>query len=193
MKPTDSITIAPLSKDRWADFEDLMGPKGACGGCWCMLWRLMKPEYDKGAGAGNRSAMKRLSEREPAPGLLAYEDGKAVGWISVAPRRDFVRLTKSRILKPVDEEGVWSVSCFLIAKSHRGKGLAVQMLEAACDFVREQGGRIIEGYPIAPTKRPYPAAYAWTGFEGVFNGAGFEEVARRSETRPIMRKKLSAG
>lgn len=155
-----------------------------------MLWRLSKADYDKGAGAGNRRAMEKLASGKPAPGLLGYLDGQPVGWISVALRHKFPRLEKSRVLKPVDEQDVWSVSCFLIAKPYRRQGIAVRMLEAACDFVREHGGSIVEGYPIAPTKQPYPATYAWTGFEKVFRRAGFEEVARRSPTRPIMRKSL---
>jgi len=191
MQKEPAFTITPLSKERWPDFEALLGPKGAYGGCWCMLWRLTKADFDRDAGDRNRQAMKALAESDRPPGLLAYDKGRPVGWISVAPRRTFVRLESSRVLKPVDDEEVWSVSCFLIAKSHRKQGLGIRLLKAACDFVREQGGTILEGYPIAPTKRPYPAAYAWTGFASVFTRTGFEEVARRSETRPIMRRNVA--
>jgi hypothetical protein len=68
--------------------------------------------------------------------------------------------------------------------------MAQRLLQAAGDFVRSQGGSMIEGYPVDPVKKPYPAAYAWTGFAGSFRNAGFREVARRSETRPIMRRQL---
>ena len=181
-------TIVPLTADRWADFEALMGPKGGCGGCWCMLWRLSKADYDAQAGAGNHEAMKAVVAEGPPPGLLAYDGETAVGWVSVAPRAAYPRLERSRVLKPVDERAVWSVSCLLIAKSHRCRGVGTALLEAACDFVAEQGGTLVEGYPIAPTKTPYPAVYAWTGFEAMFRRAGFAEVTRRSATRPIMRR-----
>jgi len=182
--------IKPLTGSRWADFERFMGPKGGVGGCWCMLWRLKKADYDRAIGDGNQEAMKSLVDRGPPPGLLAYDGDQPVGWLSIAPRRAFVRLETSRVLKPVDDEDVWSISCFLIAKSHRQRGIAVDLLEAGCHFAREQGGKIVEGYPIDPSKKPYPVAYAWTGFETIFERAGFSEIARRSPTRPIMRKAL---
>lgn len=168
-----------------------MGPKGGYGGCWCMLWRKTKKQHDRDSGAANRADIEALAKSDLPPGLIATSDGTPAGWISVAPRADFPRLDSSRVLQPVDDAEVWSVSCFLIAKEFRRQGVASALLEAACDFARERGGRILEGYPIAPNKTPYPAAYAWTGFETVFLGAGFEEVARRSPTRPIMRRVLA--
>ncbi len=183
-------TTAPLTNRTWADFERLMGPKGGCGGCWCMLWRSAKAEFDANTGPGNRAAIKKLAAADPPPGLLAYIDDQPVGWVSVAPRSGFPRLEASRVLKPVDDMPVWSVSCFLIHKTHRRQGVALALLEAACGFAGEHGAAILEGYPIAPKKAPYPPVYAWTGFEAVFKRAGFKEVARRSPTRPILRKAL---
>jgi len=185
-----ALTILPLTLGRWADFETLMGPKGGAGGCWCMLWRLAKRDFEAGAGEANRQAMKAIAARPVPPGLLAYDGDRPVGWISVAPRAHFPRLEKSRALARVDDEEVWSVTCFLIARSHRRRGVAARLLEAACDFVREHGGTVIEGYPVAPNKRSYPSVFAWTGFEGAFRKAGFETVLKRTPTRPIMRKRL---
>lgn len=185
-----ALDIVPLTPDRWADFEALMGPKGGAGGCWCMLWRVPKREFETGAGEANRRAMQAVTAEPVPPGLLAYDGDRPVGWISVAPRARFPRLGNSRVLARIDDEPVWSVTCFLIARSHRRKGLATRLLEAACDFVRDHGGTIVEGYPIAPDKSSYPPVYAWTGFEGAFRRAGFETVLKRSPTRPIMRKRL---
>lgn len=186
-----SITTAPLTPERWADFETLMGPKGGTGGCWCMLWRQTKAEHDANAGEPNRAAMRAIVEHDEAPGLLAYDGGTPVGWISVAPRPSFPRLETSRVLRPIDDQEVWSVSCFLIAKSHRRQGLATRLLDAACAFVAEHGGRILEGYPIVPGRPDYPEVYAWIGFDSVFKRAGFDEVARTSTRRRIMRKVLA--
>jgi GNAT superfamily N-acetyltransferase len=189
---TTDITTAPLTPERWADFEALMGPRGGTGGCWCMLWRQSKAEHDANAGEPNRAAMQAIVERAEAPGLLAYEGKAPVGWISVAPRPAFPRLETSRVLKPIDDEEVWSVSCFLIEKAHRRQGVATKLLEAACDFVSAHGGRIIEGYPLVAGRGDYPDVYAWIGFDTVFRRAGFEEVARTSTKRRIMRKVLAA-
>lgn len=186
----DALTVRPLTPERWADFEALMGPKGGAGGCWCMLWRIPKREFEAGAGEANRRAMQAVATGPVAPGLLAYDGDRPVGWISVAPRARFPRLDNSRILARIDDAEVWSVTCFLIARSHRRRGVATRLLEAACDFVRDNGGTIVEGYPIAPDKPSYPSVFAWTGFAGAFRKAGFATVRKRAPTRPIMRKRL---
>ena len=190
MHDDPSLSIRPAT---WAAFETVMGPKGGCGGCWCMLWRLSRKEMAAQMGQANRQAMQTLFESGDVPGLIAYRNREPVGWCQVAPRRSFPRLATARVLKPVDQHDVWSVSCLLIDKSHRRRGLSVDLLKAAAGFVRARGGQILEGYPVAPRKAPYPAVYAWTGFERAFLRAGFREVARRSETRPIMRLDVHDG
>jgi len=174
----------------WNGFSTVMGEKGGCGGCWCMLWRLSKTDMDAGMGEGNRRAMKALFDSEHIPGLVTWHEDEAVGWVQVDRRSAFPRLDSSRVLKPVDDKSVWSISCLLVDKRFRRKGLSANLLGAACRFARERGATILEGYPIDTPKRSYPAVYAWTGFVGAFREAGFEEVARRSATRPIMRKRL---
>lgn len=184
----EGLTIVEATADRWDDLEDLMGPKGGAGGCWCMLWRLKRPDFKAGEGEGNRAAIRRVAETADAPpGLLAYEGALCVGWLSIAPRREFPRLDSSRILYPLDDREVWSITCFLIRKGHRRKGIATALLVAAKEFVRSRGGGILEGYPIDPEKPEYPPVYAWTGLKKAFDRAGFSEAARRSPTRPIMR------
>ncbi|MFQ5676789.1 MAG: hypothetical protein ACE5G1_12905 [bacterium] len=103
------LQFHPLTPERWSDFEELFGPRGACGGCWCMWYRLTRSEFDKQKGGGNLQAMKTLVQARNIPGLLAYQNKKAVGWCSVAPREEFAALARSRILKPVDEQPVWSI------------------------------------------------------------------------------------
>lgn len=187
----DTIRIHEATAERWADFEQLMGPKkGGSGGCWCMLWRVSKKQYDAMDRDGRRDAIRARFGAGAPPGLIAYDGERPVGWCSVAPRGEFPRLETSRILKPVDDTAVWSVTCFYIAASHRKRGLSVRLLEAAADFVRKQGGSVLEGYPIEPDRPSYPAVYAWIGLASAFKAAGFEEVARRSPTRPIMRRRL---
>jgi GNAT superfamily N-acetyltransferase len=174
----------------WNSFEGVMGEKGGCGGCWCMLWRLTNKQMEAQMGEKNRRAMKVIFQSGEVPGLVAFDDEKPIGWIQVAPRENFPRLQSSRILKPVDDKKVWSVSCFFIDKAYRKRGVSLALLKAACDFAVKSGAHIIEGYPVEPNKNPYPPVYAWVGFAKVFQRAGFKEVARRSDTRPIMRKQL---
>lgn len=189
----DRLDCRPLTNDRWSDFERLFGKNGACGGCWCMLWRLPPKHFEAGKGAGNRTAMQALVESGAIPGLLAYHRDRVVGWCALAPREEYPALARSRILQPVDDRPCWSVACLFVHREHRRKGVSVQLLRAAAVFAREHGGSILEGYPVEPKgDKPVPAAFAWTGVPKAFESAGFTEVARRSPTRPIMRRMLEA-
>ncbi len=128
--------------------------------------------------------------RGSAPGLLAYAGDQPVGWCSVRPREEFVRLEGSRVLAPVDDQPVWSITCFFITKDFRRQGVSTELLKAAIKHVKKSGGRIVEGYPIEP-KDKQPDAFVWTGLASAYVAAGFKEVARRSATRPIMRFVIS--
>jgi hypothetical protein len=67
----------------------------------------------------------------------------------------------------------------------------VKLLTAAAKHARRHGARVLEGYPVAPRAGSMPDVFAFSGVEAAFLAAGFEEVARRSPTRPIMRLTLA--
>jgi GNAT superfamily N-acetyltransferase len=182
-----ALAFHPLTPDRWSDLERLFGARGACGGCWCMWWRLRRSEFDARKGEPNRRAFHEIVHSGAEPGILAYADGEPVGWCAVQPREAYPVLGRSRTLKPVDDQAVWSVTCFFVARGFRKRGVTTRLLRAAVEHARARGGRIVEGYPIEPRKDHVPEAFAWTGFASAFKRAGFKEVARRSDTRPIMR------
>jgi len=184
------LTFKPLTAGNWQDFVTLFGERGACGGCWCMWFRIHNRDFEANKGEGNRKAMQQLVESGEVPGILAYCDGAPVGWCAVAPRGEYIRLQNSRILKPVDGQPVWSVVCLYIDKESRGSGIAVGLLQAAIEFVREQGGKIVEGYAVEPKDERMPAVFAFHGPAAAFLKAGFKEVVRRSERRPVMRYQL---
>jgi GNAT superfamily N-acetyltransferase len=180
----------PLTPDRWPDLEALFGERGGCGGCWCMWPRLTARDFGAGKGAGNRSAFRRIVTGGGTPGILAYVNGEVAGWCALGPRAGFRRLDTSRVLAPVDDQPVWSVVCFFIARPYRRQGLTVELLRQAARFAARHGARILEGYPVEP-RGSTADAFAWTGLVASFRRAGFEEVLRRSETRPIMRQALT--
>ncbi len=181
------LTFKQLKKSTWDDFEKLFGERGACGGCWCMYWRLRNKDFEAQKGEGNKVSMKQLVEQKELIGLIAYLNKEPIGWCSVAPREKFVRLANSRVLKPIDEKPVWSIVCFFIGKKYRKQGYSVELLKAVIDFCKKRGVEILEGYPTEPYNENIPAAFAWTGIPSAFEKAGFKEVTRRSKTRPIMR------
>lgn len=176
-----------VSPDRWDDFEKLFGPRGATAGCWCMWWRIKRKDWEANQYEGNRAAIKGIIDSGTVPGLLAYHGDAPVGWVSVGPREDFPVLQRSPILKPVDDQPVWSIVCFVVHKDYKGQGMSGRLLQAAVDYASAQGATIVEGYPIAPKSVEVPDLYSFTGFLSTFQAAGFVEVARRSERKPIMR------
>jgi GNAT superfamily N-acetyltransferase len=181
------LQIQPVTPERWKDLEQLFGPRGAMGGCWCMWWRIKRKDFEQQQGDGNHAAMRAVVDSGKVPGILAYSNGEAVAWCSVAPREDFPVLDRSPVLKRVDDQEVWSVVCFFMAKNFRHVGLSGRMLNAAVEYAARNGARIVEGYPITPKKDQAPDMYIFTGLESTFIKAGFAEVARRSPTRPVMR------
>ena len=183
---TTELSFKPLKRNLWTDFEELFGPRGACAGCWCMFWKLRGKAFEEVRGSETRQMHKSIVDSGVPTGLLAYLHGEVVGWVAVEPRSAYPKLAYSRVLKPVDDQPVWSVTCFFVAKKFRRMGITVGLLKAAVAQVRAHGGRIVEGYPVEATE-PMPATFIYTGTAAAFQQAGFQEVARRSPTRPIFR------
>ncbi len=185
--PLTDLECHPVCPERWRDLEKLFGERGACAGCWCMYWRLPRSEFEEKRGQGTKRALKKIVASGRAPGLLAYVQGEPVGWCCAAPREEFPVLERSRILKRVDDEPVWSVVCFFVARPYRRQGVTVKLLTAAVEYARQHGARIVEGYPVEPKQDRVAPVFVYTGLASAFRQAGFSEVLRRSETCPIMR------
>jgi GNAT superfamily N-acetyltransferase len=186
-----SVEIHPLTPQRWPDLVKLFGPRGACAGCWCMWWRLSHADFVAGKGDGNRRGLERYVRAGKVPGLLAYESGEPVGWVALEPREAYSRLERSRTLAPVDDAPVWSITCFFVARRHRGKGVTRALIDAAVRHAAAGGASIVEAYPVDPRKRTADA-FVYHGVASTFRALGFEEAARRSPTRPVMRRSLGS-
>lgn len=152
------------------------------------MWaRLPSAEFRAGVGAKNKRALRRIVAGGEPPGILAYVDGEPAGWCGLGPRAVYRRLESSKILAPVDDRPAWSVTCFFVARPHRKQGLSVRLLREAVRHAASRGATVVEGYPTDTHTRSSDA-FVWTGLASVFERAGFREVARRSRTRPIMRR-----
>jgi GNAT superfamily N-acetyltransferase len=193
MRPTESrIEIHPATAERWKDLETLFGPRGAYGGCWCMYWRIPRSQFTQNHGAGNKRALHRIIDDGRVPGVLAYRDGEAVGWCSIAPRTEFATLNRSRTLKPLDDQPVWSIVCFYVHPKHRGEGLVGELIEGAVAWARSQGARMVEGYPTVPRGKRLPPVSSYMGLPAHFERAGFEQSARPSPAKAVMRRTVRA-
>jgi GNAT superfamily N-acetyltransferase len=193
MRPVDSPRMAfeahPVTKERWPDLVELFD-RPIVRTCFCMFYR--KTGSDTGVGLENRKAMKALVDRGTVPGLIGYEDGVPVAWVSLGPREDYAKLRRSPVMKPVDGRPVWSIVCFFVDRSSRGRGLSNRMLRAAVDYARSRGALLLEGYPVDRDERGHPDDMFF-GARSMFDRAGFREVARRRPTRPVVRKALRPG
>jgi GNAT superfamily N-acetyltransferase len=100
-----------------------------------------------------------------------------------------VKLRRSPVMKPVDDRTVWSIVCFFVDRGVRGQGLSRRMLEAAIDYARSCGARLVEAYPVDKDERSDSDAMFF-GAKSMFHRAGFREVARRKPTRPVVGKAI---
>ena len=190
MNHSYSFEARPLSSETWSDLEELFALPGGSivRGCWCMYYRRSgKVSVSGAAGVENKQQLCDLVGDGVVPGLVGFVDRTPAGWISLGPREDYAKLRRSPIMKPVDDEEVWSVVCTYVAKSFRGQGVQHRLLGAGIDYAREQGVRTLEAYPVDKPERSHDD-FMFFGSRGLYEHAGFVEVVRRSPTRVVMRK-----
>jgi GNAT superfamily N-acetyltransferase len=189
------LDIRPLTPERFPDLAALFGEGGDPKWCWCVYFRFRGRDWSNSTASENRAALEELAERDLAPGLVGYRDGRVVGWVSLGPREDYERLTFSKILAPVDDTPVWSIVCFVVSRKVRGQGVAAELLAAAIEFARAHGATTLEAYPVDTSDGRVPAANAYHGTLAMFERAGFTIVERRqwnptTPVRPIVRLEL---
>jgi predicted GNAT family acetyltransferase len=184
--------IRPLTPDLWLDFEDLFGKQGACYGCWCTYFRLPPAARRDSSSIRNKDFIRARIERGPPPGLLAFEDGIACGWMQIGPRADVPEWNnKGRGSAPVDpadaaDSAVWAISCFFIRNKARGRGMSHRLVSAGIGFARESGARLLEACPMDQSKDSRSIGL-FVGSTRVFEKAGFEKQVERKAGRPLMR------
>jgi GNAT superfamily N-acetyltransferase len=144
-----------------------------------------KPGVSGSAGEVNRRALRRLVGRGVVPGLIGYEGSTPVAWLSLGPRKEYERLDRSPVMKPVDDKPVWSIVCFWVDPRARGRGAAGAMLRAGIAYARSNGARLLEAYPVDHRAGSHPN---WFGTTAMFECEGFREVVRRKNDRPVMRR-----
>lgn len=187
------LAIHPLTAERWQDLEALFAGKGCSVArhCWCMYYRRSGASVLGGKERAriNRADLRALVDSGEPPGLIGYRGATPVGWVSLGPRADFKKLERSPVMKPVDDQPVWSIVCFVIPAEFRGQGVAHALLRGAIAHARRRGVRLLEAYPVDQRGRRGDETL-WFGTRSMYDRAGFEVVARRKPTRPVMRLSL---
>ncbi|MGH7718112.1 MAG: GNAT family N-acetyltransferase [Gemmatimonadaceae bacterium] len=190
-----TITVRPLIPDRWSDLEAIFQAKGCsiARGCWCMYYRESgKQALPAGSTLAEvrKKRLKVLSAADPPSGLIAYHGKVPVGWVAVGPRTEYLKLQRSPVMKPVDDQPVWSVVCFVVPSEFRHQGIARALLQGAIAHARKCGATLLEAYPIDKQIRGEDT-WLWHGAKSMFDKAGFVEVARRRPERPVVRLVLA--
>lgn len=188
-----TIEVRPASADRWADVERVMQTPGDPEKCWCQVFRVPREGWDERPVESNRDDLRRLVEAGLRPGLVAYDEGgDPVGWCSVAPLEQLVRLAASPFVaeaRPAgdDPTGRWAVTCFVVTEAARGQGLVETLLHAAVAYARDQGATGVEGIPldVAVAEHVTPDEL-FGGTVAAFEAAGFRRIGSLGPERAIM-------
>jgi ribosomal protein S18 acetylase RimI-like enzyme len=191
-----TITIVPATAERFDDVEHAFSGGGDGLSCQCQWWTLTNAQF-QASGQEDRERMLRAQIAEqPSPALIAYVDGEAAGWVRVGPRTAQPRLSRTRDFaatsEPWDDPSVWAVTCFVVRKEHRGRGLNQRLLDAAVEHARDNGARVLEAYPNDTSVTRRSANELYRGILSVFENAGFREVARPKPERVIVQLELGS-
>lgn len=172
-----NITILPVDKTTWNDFEEFFESRGAPGYCWCMAWRMTKEELKRNDPQSRKGYIKERVCSQTPIGLLAYSENRPVAWCSVAPRDTYRRLGGDESL-----DKVWSIACFFIKREFRKRGLVGLLIEEGKSYARKNGAKHLEAYPVEPES----PSYRFMGFIKSFEKAGFRFVKMAGTRRHVM-------
>lgn len=195
MRLIEQLSVREVTAEDGQVIEELFGTNGACGGCWCMYWRLEKGGklWEEMKGEKNRKTFFELLKSGKVKGCLAFSKNKPVGWCCFGPRADFPRFARVKALKTDWNESTWSVVCFYIPAKFRREGVATRLLEYALVIAKKERVSLVEAYP-APDKwakkGTIPGAFAWTGTTSLFTKFGFEDCTPEGNSRPILKLQL---
>jgi GNAT superfamily N-acetyltransferase len=195
------LRVVPANEASWADLDAIFGTTGDPAGCHCQWFKVARGEFAAMTGDQRRALLREQthcgdpSARETS-GLVAYLDGEPAGWAAVEPRPAYPRLTAKRVPwagrdeDPTDPR-VWAVTCFVVRKGFRRRGVMAALARASVGFARDRGARSLEAYPVVtePGAR-LPWGELYVGSRHVFADAGFAEVSHPTPRRVVMRVDL---
>jgi ribosomal protein S18 acetylase RimI-like enzyme len=191
-----TITIVPATAERFDDVEHAFSGGGDGLSCQCQWWTLTNAQFQASDQQDRERMLRAQIAEQPSPALIAYIDGEAAGWVRVGPRTAQPRLSRTRDFaatsEPWDDPSVWAVTCFVVRKEHRGRGLNQRLLDAAIEHARDNGARVLEAYPNDTSVTRRSANELYRGILSVFENAGFREVARPKPERVIVQLELGS-
>lgn len=191
-----TITTEPATITRWDDVQHALSGGGDGRSCQC-IWPVVRNRVWQTTSLDERRDMLHGEiETGPPPGLIAYVDGEAAGWIRVGPRTVQQRILHTRAItaataEPLDDDSVWAVTCFVVRKEHRGKGLNAALLASGLDVARASGARLIEAYPVDTSTGSHRSNDLFHGTLSTFLAAGFDRGPALTGGRVLVTRGLA--
>ncbi len=176
-----ALTFEPVTEKNVGDFVKLFEARGGPNWCWCMAFRATPEEIKAGKSPERRKQILGRVDQGVPIGILAYAEGEPVGWVSLAPKSTFRKLGGIEV-----DEGVWSLTCMFIPRTHRRQGMAHRLIEGAIASARARKARVLEAYPVDPDS----PSYRHMGFRSAFEKAGFSEAGMEGSRRHVMQLHL---
>lgn len=183
----------PVTPDRVDDFVKVANPNRRASHCWCLSHRLTAREIAEFGNGSREAAFRALCGRENPPGVIGYDDGEPVAWCSIGPRSENTRLSRSRLIRPLDDLPVWSIICLVVRGGHRRRGYTTAVIDEAVRYAASRGAPAVESYPVDPGSRRIDLTMAFVGTRKMFERAGFTVVGTTDATasklpRLVMRR-----
>ncbi|WP_164233897.1 GNAT family N-acetyltransferase [Microbacterium hydrocarbonoxydans] len=186
-----TITTEVATIARWDDVQHALTGGGDGASCQCIWPVLSNKDWNATTTPQRKEMLREEIQTGPPPGIIAYVDGEAAGWIRIGPRTRQARVPRTRIIaasstEPFDDDSVWAVTCFVVRREHRGTGLNTELLRAAVEYARESGARLIEGYPVDTRGQQKRSNDLFHGTLSTFLAAGFEEKTEMKPGRALV-------
>jgi len=192
------LAIVPANEASWDDLVAVFGTSDYPGRCQCQRFKIAGWIW-RDSTQEERTAMLRRQtacgdpDAPATSGLVAYLDGEPVGWVAVEPRTAYPKLRTSRIVWSGRDENkgddrIWAVTCFLVRKGYRKRGITYALAAAAVDFARERDAAALEAYSMStPPGKEITWGEMHVGSRQIFADAGFAQVSHPSPRRVVMR------
>jgi GNAT superfamily N-acetyltransferase len=199
VEPGD-LTIVPANQATWADLAAIFGSADSRR-CNCQRFRSRGWFWDQATDEQRRAQLRDQTncddpEATSTAGRVAYlrDGGVPVGWVAVEPRTEYPRLLglptvwKGRPGEDKQDDGVWSVTCFVVRKGYRRRGITYALAAATVPYAKANGARALEGYAMRTQPgREITWGELHVGAVQVFTDAGFAQVSSPSVRRAVMR------
>ena len=188
-----AFNTRPVTPERVDDFVAVANPNRRANHCWCLSHRLSTREIADLGDGSRETAFRALCWRENPPGVIEYDDGEPVGWCSIGPRSENTRLSRSRLIRPLDDLPVWRIICIGVRGGRRRRGYTTPLIDGAVEYAASRGAPAVESYPVDPGSARVDPTMAFVGTRAMFENAGFDVVGSTGATasalpRLVMRR-----